>query len=291
MKNILNYYYGMIVDKVSDEGYFSYNNHLFCLVNYQRNIDEIESLVLLNNYMLSNNIKINKIIRNNYNEILTYHEGKYYCLLLIKYEGIGSSFHFIPIINNPKLDILKRNKWAYLWSMKIDYVEYPVKHKKKKYPIINNSIEYYIGLSENAISYFKMLVLDNIPLYIGHRRINKNKMYNPLELVIDYKVRDISEYIKQVFFKKEKAIYEIKQFINSLNLNDMDYILLYCRLLFPSYYFDIYDKIIKGELEDDSLIRITDLVNDYEELLYNVYLIIKRKTNILGIDWINSKFM
>ena len=291
MKNILNYYYGMIVDKVSNEGYFSYNNHLFCLVNYQRNIDEIESLVLLNNYMLSNNIKINKIIRNNYNEILTYHEGKYYCLLLIKYEGIGSSFHFIPIINNPKLDILKRNKWAYLWSMKIDYVEYQVKHIRKKYPIINNSVEYYIGLSENAISYFKMLVLDNIPLYIGHRRINKNKMYNPLELVIDYKVRDISEYIKQVFFKKEKAIYEIKQFINSLNLNDMDYILLYCRLLFPSYYFDIYDKIIKGELEDDSLIRITDLVNDYEELLYNVYLIIKRKTNILGIDWINSKFM
>ena len=291
MKNILNYYYGMIVDKVSDEGHFSYNNHLFCLVNYQRNIDEIESLVLLNNYMLSNNIKINKIIRNNYNEILTYHEGKYYCLLLIKYEGIGSSFHFIPIINNPKLDILKRNKWAYLWSMKIDYVEYQVKHIRKKYPIINNSVEYYIGLSENAISYFKMLVLDNIPLYIGHRRINKNKMYNPLELVIDYKVRDISEYIKQVFFKKEKAIYEIKQFINSLNLNDMDYILLYCRLLFPSYYFDIYDKIIKGELEDDSLIRITDLVNDYEELLYNVYLIIKRKTNILGIDWINSKFM
>ncbi len=291
MKNILNYYYGMIVDKVSDEGYFSYNNHLFCLVNYQRNIDEIESLVLLNNYMLSNNIKINKIIPNNYNEILTYHEGKYYCLLLIKYEGIGSSFHFIPIINNPKLDILKRNKWAYLWSMKIDYVEYQVKHIRKKYPIINNSVEYYIGLSENAISYFKMLVLDNIPLYIGHRRINKNKMYNPLELVIDYKVRDISEYIKQVFFKKEKAIYEIKQFINSLNLNNMDYILLYCRLLFPSYYFDIYDKIIKGELEDDGLIRITDLVNDYEELLYNVYLIIKRKTNILGIDWINSKFM
>ena len=291
MKNILNYYYGMIVDKVSDERYFSYNNHLFCLVEYQRNIDEIDSLVLLNNYMLSNNIKINKIIRNNYNEVLTYHEEKYYCLLLIKYEGIGSSFHFIPIINNPKLDILKRNKWAYLWSMKVDYVEYQVKHIRKKYPIINDSIEYYIGLSENAISYFKMLVLDNIPLYIGHRRINKNKMYNPLELVIDYKVRDISEYIKQVFFNKEKAIYEIKQFLNGLNLNDMDYILLYCRLLFPSYYFDVYDRIIKGEQKEDSLTRITELVNDYEELLYNVYLIIKRKTNILGIDWINSKFM
>ena len=52
MKNILNYYYGIIVDNVNNNGYFSYDNHLFCLYEYQRNIDEINSLSLLNDYML-----------------------------------------------------------------------------------------------------------------------------------------------------------------------------------------------------------------------------------------------
>ena len=291
MRNILNYYYGIIVDKIDNNGYFSYNNHLFCLYEYQRNIDDINALLLLNRYMLNNNIKINEIINNNYNEVLTYSEGRYYSLLLINYEYQNSYFRFIPSFINQRLDILKRNNWSILWSMKIDYVEYQIKHLSKKYPLLSESVYYYIGLSENAISYFKMLNLDNIPLYINHRRIKKNLMYNPLELVIDYKVRDISEYIKKSFFAREKTIYEIKKFINGINLNNIDYLLLYTRLLFPSYYFDIYDNIINGKIEEKEILKITNLVNEYEELLYEVYVLIKRKINILGIDWINQKFM
>ena len=291
MKNILNYYYGMIVEKINSEGYFSYNNHLFCLFNYNRNIDEVNSLLLLNDYMINHNIRINKIIKNNFNEILTYYQEKYYCLLLINYEYQEDFFRFIPSFSNPELDILKRNDWGNLWSIKIDYVEYEIKHLRRKYPLINKNIYYYIGLSENAISYFKMLYTDNLPLYVNHRRINQNQMYNPLELVIDFKVRDLSEYIKNSFFYQNKTIYEIKKLINSLKLHNIDYLLLYCRLLFPSYYFDLYDKIIHQQEEEKKIKDITKLANDYEELLYEVYILIRRKTNILGIDWINNKFM
>ena len=291
MKNILNYYYGIIIsDKIDNNGYFSYNNHLFCLYLYERNTQDIQSLLLLNNEMLGLNIKINKIILNNNYEPLTYYDGKYYCLLLINYEYHEAYFRFIPTINNPKLNNLKRNNWDYLWSIKVDYVEYQMRYLVKKYPLLNSSVNYYIGLSENAISYFKLLVLNNTPLYINHRRINKKYMYNPLELVIDYKVRDVAEYIKVNFFQKEKTIYEIKKFINSINLNNIDYLLLYCRLLFPSYYFDIYDLIISGQKEEKAILEIDELANNYEELLYEVYLLIKRKTNLLGIDWINNKF-
>ena len=88
MKNILNYYYQIIIDdgKIDGNGYFSYDNHLFCLYKYERNIKEINSLVNLNNYMISNNININRIIFNKDNEPLTFYKNNYYVLLLINYK-------------------------------------------------------------------------------------------------------------------------------------------------------------------------------------------------------------
>lgn len=293
MKNILSNYYQIIIDDKSyqDKNYFSYNNHLFSLQKYERNQEEISSLLILNKYMLENNIRINQIILNIYNQPLTLYDNTYYILIKVDYRFNDNSFKFIKAPYNKNLDILKRNNWSYLWSMKIDYVEYQMEHFKNKFPLLLESINYYIGLSENAILYFNMLKLDNIPLYINHRRISSDDLYNPKELVIDYKVRDIVEYIKKSFFSKDMTIYDVKKYILNLNLENIDYVLLYTRLLFPSYYFDIYDKIINEEEDEEKILDIIDLHKEYEELLYEVYIIIKRKVNIIGIDWLNKKFI
>ena len=293
LKNILQYYYAMIINssKLDNSGYFSYNNHLFCLYEYKRNINEIDALEFLNSLMLSSKISINKIINNIFNQALTIHDGKNYCLILVNYEySDNANLKFIRAFNDKKLDILKRNNWGALWSSKIDYIEYQLKHIKNSYPLINSSVNYYIGMAENAISYFNMLDLSNVPLYIEHRRITTNNIYNPLELVIDYKVRDIAEYIKNNYINGKMTIYDIKNYINGLNINNMDYILLYVRLLYPSFYFDLYEGIVNNNTKEDELNKILDLSSSYEELLYEVYLIIRRKVNILGIDWINRKY-
>lgn len=292
MKNILNYYYRIIIDdnKINDNGYFSYNNHLFCLYELKRNINEIESLYYLNKLMLSRGISINKIINNIFNQTITYHDNKNYCLLMINYE-CGTNTKFIKAFEIRELDILKRNNWSKLWSIKIDYIEYQISHISNHYPILNDSVNYYIGMAENAISYFNMLDLNNVELYISHRRINKENLYNPLELVIDYKVRDIGEYIKYNFFYKNMSIYEIKNYLSKLYLSNIDYVLLYVRLLYPSYYFDLYDKIINENIDENKINKIIELSSSYEELLYEVYVLIRRKINILGIDWINKKYM
>lgn len=288
MKNILNYYYHMIVDDIDNNGYFSYNNHFFCLYLYNRNIDEVESLVYLNSYMLNNNLAINKIINNVDNSPLTYHDGKYYALILIKYQN-PSNYRTVLAPNNRIFDILKRNNWDYLWSKKIDYIEYQMNHLDNKYPIINNSINYYIGLAENAITYFKIINKNNVNLYINHRRQHKNSLYNPFELVIDYKVRDIVEYVKEAFFNHNKSINEIKSYLQRLSLNEVDYLLLYSRMLFPSYYFDVYEKIVNNNLEEEKLSIIIDKIPLYEELLYEIYLMMRRNS-VLGVEWINKKF-
>ena len=294
MKNILDYYYQIIIDdnKVHDNGLFMYNNHLFCLYEYKRNSSEIDALFLLNEIMLSNKITINKIIKNIFNQVITFSNNISYVLIEVNYEYIDNTcFKFLKSFYDRRLDILKRNDWGRLWSIKIDYVEYQLIHIKNSYPLINSSINYYIGLSENAISYFNMLNLNNVPLYIEHRRFNKENIYNPVELVIDYKVRDISEYIKKCFFNERKNSYEIINFIDKLSLENIDYVFLYVRLLFPSYYFDLYDEIINNNIDEQELNKIINMASEYEEFLYNVYILIQKRVSILGINWINSKYM
>lgn len=293
MKNILNYYYRIIIDEDDiNNGYFSYDNHLFFLCEYRRNINEIGALEFLNKLMLSQNIMINRIVNNIFNKSITYQDNKNYCLLMIDYKYIKeSNVKYIRAFNNQELNILKRNDWGKLWSIKIDYIEYQLAHLKNSYPIINSSVNYYIGMAENAISYYNMLDLNNVSLYISHRRINTESIYNPLELVIDYKVRDIAEYIKYNFFNKNMSIYDIKKYLRELKLEDIDYILLYVRLFYPSYYFDVYEEIINEKKSELELNKIIDLSSLYEELLFEIYSLFKRKINILGVDWINKKYM
>lgn len=293
MRNILQLFYEMIVNPndIDNKGYFSYNNHLFCLYEYKRNPKEIDALDYLNALMQENKIMINRIIRNVYNNVLTFYNNKNYVLVMINYRENQANLKFTLAINNQRLDILKRCDWGRLWSIKIDYIEYQLKHIRNSYPLINASVNYYIGLAENAISYFNMLNLANIPLYIEHRRILDMDIYNPLELIFDYKVRDISEYLKNNFIQGKMTIADILAYLKNLTLNNMDYLLLYVRFLYPSFYFDKYSEIINDMAKESEITKITDLVYDYEELLYEIYLIIKKKTNILGIEWLNQKYM
>lgn len=292
MKNILNYYYKIFIDEINDNGCFSFDNQLFCLYEYKRNINEIDALEHLNSLMISNNYPINKIVKNVFNKMITVYNNKNYVLIMINYNYLElANTKFIPVFFNIKLDILKRNNWGKLWSMKIDYIEYQLSHLSNNYPLINASVNYYIGLAENAISYFNMIDLSRAGLYISHRRINSENIYNPLELVIDYKARDVSEYIKNNFFNKKMSIENVIEYLKKLDLDNIDYILLYIRMLYPSYYFDIYEEIINDNVSENEINKITSLSSLYEELLYEIYGLIKRRVNIIGINWINKKYM
>ena len=87
------------------------------------------------------------------------------------------------------------------------------------------------------------------------------------------------------------SVSETINYLNKLTLDKIDYLLLYVRLLFPSYYFDLYEEVINDNKDEEELNKIIELSTLYEELLYNVYLTIQSKTNIIGINWINNNFM
>ena len=284
MKNILEFFYQIVLnDEINQQGYFFYNNNLFELKEYNRSQEEIKGLVILNNYMLIHNITITRIILNINNEPLSFYNNKYYVLLKIDYRNVyNNCYNSYRSPNIKELDSLKRNNWSLLWSVKVDYIEYQVSHLIHKYPILYKTVNYYIGLSENAIMAFNMLNVHE-ELYISHRRLND--VFDPTELVIDYKVRDISEYIKNTFFYKEDSYDEIINYIRTLRLEKMDYMLLYIRLLFPSYYFDMYYEILNGRREEDILL-ITSKASLYEKMLKDIYNIFKSYVNIINISWL-----
>ena len=188
--------------------------------------------------------------------------------------------------------------WSKLWEAKVDYFEYQIIHIARKYKMLYKTLDYYIGLAENAISYVKEIehqANGNIfaPTTISHKRVNTNytlfDLYNPINFVVDYKIRDISEYIKMSFFENKNIWKEIKYIFSTYQFSQYSLKLLYARLLYPSYYFDIYDEIIEKDLDEKIIFNIIEKSEEYEDFLYKMYNFINYYVSIPQIKWITKK--
>ena len=304
MNNIINYYYSMYPTNILETNsiyFFNYEGKKYLLTICNRPKEDIESLYKLNNIMLEKKLLVSEIITNNEKQAITFINNKPYVLLKICI-NINAEINLYDIYtinkNTTNIDvdnILNRNDWVSLWESKNDFYESQLSELTVKYPIVNSYLNYYIGLAENAILYLKNIIKikENVRMSICHRRVEYDEktfiFYNPMEFIHDYFVRDISEYIKSVFFvDKEKAFNCIISFFNAFNPNYKEAQLFYARLLYPSYFFDIYDDIINGIKKEDEVEKVIIHSSSYETFLSNVYLYISRYYNspIEKVDWL-----
>jgi hypothetical protein len=309
MKEILKLYYNLSVDTEISENEnnvsFIINDKIYYLYPYLKNIDEFQDLVNLNNELILKNIPTGKFVPNKNNELLTINGNKYYILLEMDID-INKEYSAIDMVDfalhlpvSSKNSILYRNKWLDLWSSKVDYFEYQVSQLGKDKPIILNSFSYYVGLAENAISYVnKTIKKYPISIYekitLQRRRVVfpnlKANYFNPLNYVIDIEVRDIASYFKSLFFNSYDDLWiEVNAYLKRKKLSIYGYQLLYARLVYPSYYFDIYESIMEGEESEEKLIPIINKVDSYEKFLNDMYQAISKFAPIEPILWINKK--
>ena len=77
-------------------------------------------------------------------------------------------------------------------------------------------------------------------------------------------------------------------YLNYINLSKEEYILLISRLLFPTYFFDVYDKIINNELDEKIVKPIIDKTDSYISFIKNIFffIIYQKGINIPYIEWI-----
>ena len=300
MIDFINYYYNLYplnIYEYDDRYIFDFNDEKYYFILYDREIDELNSIIELNKEMITNGSLVHEIVFNRFNKSLTLYNNKDYILLRVfindtkKLDINDIMFMLNEVkIEFDKNNILNRINWSNLWEFKIDYFEYQITHILKKYPILYNTIDYYIGLGENAIQYFKGIVPiynGNVEIGVCHKRINENStlfdLYNPLNLIIDYKVRDLSEYIKSIFFNTDNINIIINKVTTKYYFDKFNASLLVSRLLFPSYYFDMFEDIVYKSVNEGSVKNITKKSSMYENLIG--YLI--KKFNIQSIGWID----
>ncbi len=303
VKNIIYYYYGVFPNELilkNNIYFFIYNNTKYAFEKVKKPIVDIDALYNLNRSMINNNILVHEIILNKENSPITNINNNYYVLMEIHINSnLRISLHDICYINNSTLyikcnSILNRYDWTSLWEQKNDYFESQINEIGNNFPILSSYLNYYIGLSENAIMYIKSVIkLNDISTFcINHRRIDSNSnlfyLYHPLSFIYDYKVRDISEYIKSSFFNNENVYDIITEYFKNNYVSYKDAMLFYGRMLYPSYFFDMYDEIINNNLSESKVNMIINKSTEYERLLIKINTFL---SNIYGktiprVDWL-----
>lgn len=305
MKETLEYYYNLDIDNLEEldgKYHFKIENQDFFFVFYNRGLEELEDIIGVCNEMFLKGINVHEVIRNRDNSFLT--KVNEYNYILFKVNNLSEEYDIFDMVNisnklvlNNNKSSLYRNNWGSLWSDKIDFFEYQVRELGVEKNVVKSSFSYYVGLSENAISYVNNAILkyggvSSGRIVLSHRRVffpNYRLNYmNPLSFVFDLEVRDVAEYLKSMFFKKdiEYCLDELKSYLSIRKLNIYEYHMFYARLLYPSYYFDVYDSVMNKNVNEEELVKIVKRSNDYEKFLKITYLEISKYVRLDKIDWI-----
>lgn len=305
MKETLEYYYNLDIDNLEEldgKYHFKIENQDFFFVFYNRGLEELEDIIGVCNEMFLKGINVHEVIRNRDNSFLT--KVNEYNYILFKVNNLSEEYDIFDMVNisnklvlNNNKSSLYRNNWSSLWSDKIDFFEYQVRELGVEKNVVKSSFSYYVGLSENAISYVNNAILkyggvSSGRIVLSHRRVffpNYRLNYmNPLSFVFDLEVRDVAEYLKSMFFKKdiEYCLDELKSYLSIRKLNIYEYHMFYARLLYPSYYFDVYDSVMNKNVNEEELVKIVKRSNDYEKFLKITYLEISKYVRLDKIDWI-----
>ena len=209
--------------KYNDERY------IFKKIVNERRIFEIHSI-------LNNKTEYYKIIPNIYNNIITEYNGNKYILLNENTNHEINSKEIYLETQKYNNYSINHSNWEKLWTVKNDYYELNEIHNNYLY----ESKEYYIGLAENALQFIKINSIKFNNLTITKLKIEKG-LY-PDNAIIDCQEREISEIIKYKFFFSNIKYEELDELIKGKNIKK-----IIARLLYPNYYFDIYDEFLKGK--------------------------------------------
>lgn len=293
IKQYIEYYYNfenINITKIKEYYRFDYKNTNYLFMPLTRYPIEILQIYRV----INNDANYDNIVLNVKNQLITYIDGKNYILVRLSKNSANYNLYNqiekskIVYLPNEMIDKITKTNWDILWSKKIDYIEYQLNNLDND-NIVFNSVWYYIGMAENAISYVNetLSLSSNHRLYVSHKRINEQFFNNPLNLIVDYRSRDISEYLKYIFLKKEYDYIEIKEKLQKLNLDEFLCRMIYGRLFFVTFYFDIFDSVMNGNKENKLLLRnIINRADEYEDYINSIYDILAQIKKIPRIGWV-----
>ena len=292
MKNYIYLNYGIKIDKIFVKGkekYFFYNNTKYYIVENIKDINFVDNLFNLTNRLYYNNLTINTFILNNENKYLTNKDGNNICILKVNNIESNYTLDYINKFENfncnlDDYDIVNE------WKKTVDNLEKEMIEYNKEFPIIQNSINYFIGMAENAISllnnYKKEIINNNNS--IGHKiKLTNTNLDNPFNFIKTNRMYDLSNYIQYKFYTNKNDYDEIEKMIKSIR-NEYEAIFLFSNLLFPKFYFDMVVDILNNIVNEEKLNVFINNIKNYKELLIYIQNRLKNVKEIQLISWISE---
>lgn len=307
MKNVINYYYNLNIDNlrmIGNHYCFVYQGRKYIFQEVNDAQFDYQAIFELNKILINHNTFVYRIIANRDNQVITQYINKRY-ILMIDYSKEDREFNISDLLEmaipvneeNKVISRLSRSNWTSLWKSKIDYFELFINHNINKYLELNKYMNYFVGLGENAILYAQNTIEDIKPNYydapvVSHKRITPDtsikQLYNPTNIIIDHPARDIAEYLKTVFWNNTYQTINIQAELDRVYLSNYGARLMIARLLFPSFFFDIFERLVENKIEEKKVFNIVDRMNEYEQYLLSIYNYLKTKYRVPDINWIKK---
>lgn len=229
------------------------------------------------------------IIPNVYGNVVSFFENRYF--ILICFMGRNLVENIIKQILNPiKINNLSCTFWNFLWKRKVDYYESIYYSKLINVDFFKDTFFYFLGLAENAICYFEYNVdfeqLRTAPRYLCHKKISLCNSFIISNFIVDYRSRDIAEILKLIFVYKKNIEFDFREILHQLNY--WESVLLYARIIFPTFYFDCIDDFLDNEILNLEIFN-EDFFDNYEMFLNNISRIINDYFSIPEILWIKKR--
>lgn len=169
-----------------------------------------------------------------------------------------------------------------IWEMKIDYLEIQLGELSDN-KVINNSFDYYVGIVENLILFFrKNITRENFNLCLSHSclsNLSSVDYYNPLKFSFDYWMKDFVNYIR--LSKDYELLENVLEEINNFD----DRIYLFVRLIFPYNYFEEVSNVIVEKKSDRKLIEVVNSIDDYDKYIGKI----QKMFSIYLFSWIKKE--
>ena len=252
---------------------FSYFDGDYELVNGDSRfflVSKVDNIKMFNNiFSFANNSSFfYKIVNNKFNRLFTCYDNN--CYILVEYENRDNNiYELVRNYSSFKTMLEGQCRWRDSWIDRSDYIQKFYSSVIGKYAIIDESIDYYYGMLELAIYYLRDCGYEN-HLYIQHCycKFDKYSFYNPSCVKLDIKERDFSNYIKYLFFSGMYEKVNIADIIND-NIDRYDFNFVIGRLVYPDYYFDLFDKLVCNDCNCES--ELDNIIEEVCDVVLKVY--------------------
>ena len=291
MKKFIKTYYNINVEKIykNKNNYFFYSgNDLIYIIKTDKNKEELDNLVSISNSIYHKNNNTSTFLLNKEGNYYTKYDGSY--LVLLKYNDIikdrieFNDIFYYHIENNLLLnyDILNHFK------NQIDVLEKEIQEYNKEHSLIQKSIDYFIGISENAIQLLSDINInyDSICHNIGLTNYNKVEYNNPFNYIKANIMYDYANYFKYKFYYETINYDELYYLIKNSNINDL--ILFFGLMLYQEEYFNLVKQILLDKQNEEDLNIYINHISDYKELLLYIKDSIRNVDKIREIEWLDK---